>query len=816
MAAKNSGGQRSVRGTIPFATRRPAGGNPQKEQAQASQQAEEEPPIMVEGDEDEDEKIREEEERQAKIRVKRRKGEVKEGRSKKDDAPSKKRKYQTSIEEGVDLEGLVNKLLEGHNELLNLKEILASAPKLREMVKARLSRRRVASVRMGNLIPKEANWSVAGSKMDWKFVGTGFIDVMIKGKMCPGMVDTGAEMNIINGETAVKLGLEVDENDCGFLNGASGKTGYTGVASNMVIEIGRVKIRTCFYVMPSLDLPILLGRSFLCRFESLIMNKHDHTMFVILCDPASGNFEVITCRNTGPQSSKNRLNTGSYTFKESENRRRELEWDEGEEESDDEEAKGLVLSLTNISDAVELVSAYRMADPDAVRALAERIQDDPEGRRVDLAYRPVFRWVQDLQRLNAVTVRDARGLPNADQLPKACAGRSIVSLIDLYSGYDQFPVYPADRPITSMHTPRGLVHMNVAPQGWTNAVAMVQRSMIRVMQPINSQITEPYIDDLAVKGPIEKDESEVAPGVRRRDPWKKEAMAQRGAVAGPSGPTLRKGGQRRDQKVSRSMKVLLVYRAGDNLRVFLRDFEEYRFRREWGDKEKLANVTGTGVYKRKIEGTAAGCTRWKACKWRLEGKGYRRKGLRRKEEQREWEKGRRSRKEAGLQELRGLMERGPIGDRGGKEGEKGEKEGKLRRVKEVEAEVGKRIVEYGEPFPLRQEVEEGQVSKEENAEKNRKRKGWRDYMIKMLQYNDLPVNSTWDVRFERMLLSELVVSSSHSDNLQKMMELHNLLDEKCTRLFEDYAEFARKMGKMEGEGGVKEVGEDLDAVGKGL
>ncbi|GBG70568.1 hypothetical protein CBR_g6694 [Chara braunii] len=127
----------------------------------------------------------------------------------------------------------------------------------------------------------------------------------------------------------------------------------------------------------------------------------------------------------------------------------------------------------------------------------------------------VLRWVQDLQRLNAVTVRDAGGLPNADQLSEACAGRSIVFLIDLYSGCNQFPVYLADRPITAMHTPRGLVHMNITPQGWTNAVTMVQRSMIRVMQPISPQITEPYIDDLAVKGPIEKDESEVVPGVRR-------------------------------------------------------------------------------------------------------------------------------------------------------------------------------------------------------------------------------------------------------------------------------------------------------------
>ncbi|GBG90057.1 hypothetical protein CBR_g50150 [Chara braunii] len=126
-----------------------------------------------------------------------------------------------------------------------------------------------------------------------------------------------------------------------------------------------------------------------------------------------------------------------------------------------------------------------------------------------------LRWVQDLQRLNAVTVRDAGGLPNADALSEACAGRIIISLIDLYSGYDQFPVYPSDRSVTVMHTPRGLIHMNFALQGWTNAVAMVQRHMVRAMQPISPHVTQPYIDDQAVKGPKEKDEQKVMPGIRR-------------------------------------------------------------------------------------------------------------------------------------------------------------------------------------------------------------------------------------------------------------------------------------------------------------
>ncbi|GBG67118.1 hypothetical protein CBR_g81542 [Chara braunii] len=127
----------------------------------------------------------------------------------------------------------------------------------------------------------------------------------------------------------------------------------------------------------------------------------------------------------------------------------------------------------------------------------------------------VLRWVQDLQRMNAVTVRDAGGLPDADQLSEACAGMTL---------------------------------------------------------------------------------------------GKEEAMAQRGAEAGPSGPTLRKGGQRREQRISRNL---------EELPIFLRDLEEYAFRREWGDREKIANVRGAGMYKRRIEGVVADCMRWRVCKVRL-------------------------------------------------------------------------------------------------------------------------------------------------------------------------------------------------------
>ncbi|GBG80809.1 hypothetical protein CBR_g31365 [Chara braunii] len=441
-----------------------------------------------EGDDEEDERLRQEEDRRAEQRAKKRGIQGGAEPSLHDGVP-KRKKYAVRLEEGFDVEQMVDKLLEGHNDLMNLKDILASAPRLRGELKGRLSRRLVPNVHLSATLPREIEWTEAGTRMDWKCVACGLVDLKVRDQPSIAMVDTSAEMNIIRERDATMLGLEVNHSDHGVLRGTNCKAIFCGTASNVIVEIGRVRARTCFFVIPDVDHPIFLGRSFLCRTETLVFNRHEGTMILALSDPACGNYEIIKCWNTRPGSARNRLNLGSFTFEESEYARRKLR----EEQEEEGAGEVLSLSLNDVNKAMEVVVAHDMADPEAIKALRE----------------------QDLQRLNAVTVRDAGGLPNADALSESCAGRPIISLIDLYSGYDQFPVYPPDRPVTAMHTPRGLIHMNVAPQGWTNVVAMVQRHMIRAMQTISPHITQPYIDDLAVKGPKEKEEDEVMPAVRR-------------------------------------------------------------------------------------------------------------------------------------------------------------------------------------------------------------------------------------------------------------------------------------------------------------
>ncbi|GBG89840.1 hypothetical protein CBR_g49689 [Chara braunii] len=280
------------------------------------------------------------------------------------------------LEEGFDVERMVDKLPEDHNDLMNLKDILASAPRLHGELKGWLSRRLVANVHLSSILPREIEWTEAGTRMDLKCVACGLVDLKVRDQPSIAMVDTGAKMNIIRERDATMLGLEVDHSDHGVLHDANCKAIFCGTTSNVMVEIGRVRARTCFFVMPDVDHPILLGRSFLCRTETLVFNRHEGTMILALSDPACGNYEIIKCQNTGPGNARNRLNLGSFTFEGSEYARRRLR----EEQEEEGAGEVLSLSLNDVNNkAMEVVTAHDMADPEAIKALREQVLESPQG-----------------------------------------------------------------------------------------------------------------------------------------------------------------------------------------------------------------------------------------------------------------------------------------------------------------------------------------------------------------------------------------------------------------------------------------------------
>lgn len=126
-----------------------------------------------------------------------------------------------------------------------------------------------------------------------------------------------------------------------------------------------------------------------------------------------------------------------------------------------------------------------------------------------------YRFIQDLQPLNKVTIRDSAGPPVVDEFAESFSGCPIYTITDLFSGYDQVPLAEQCRDMTAIDTPLGLLRMTRMPQGGTNSVADYQRTMVRILRNHIPMYVGVFIDDIVIKSARLKDETFVSPGIRK-------------------------------------------------------------------------------------------------------------------------------------------------------------------------------------------------------------------------------------------------------------------------------------------------------------
>jgi hypothetical protein len=98
-----------------------------------------------------------------------------------------------------------------------------------------------------------------------------------------------------------------------------------------------------------------------------------------------------------------------------------------------------------------------------------------------------------MQPPNGVTIRNVGSGPVVDEFAEEFVGRSIYTMGDLYSGYDQFQIAENSRDITTLKTPLGLLRMCTFPQEGTNCVAYMQAGMEKVLQDFIPDITGPSL-----------------------------------------------------------------------------------------------------------------------------------------------------------------------------------------------------------------------------------------------------------------------------------------------------------------------------------
>ena len=134
-----------------------------------------------------------------------------------------------------------------------------------------------------------------------------------------------------------------------------------------------------------------------------------------------------------------------------------------------------------------------------------------------------LRIVQSLEPLNEVTIAHSGVPPFTEQLAEQFAGRACCSMMDLYVGYDERALANTSRDLTTFQTPYGAMRLTTLPMGWTNSVPIFHDDVTHILQSEIPHVTQPYIDDVPVKGPIsryiqENGEPETIPendGIRR-------------------------------------------------------------------------------------------------------------------------------------------------------------------------------------------------------------------------------------------------------------------------------------------------------------
>lgn len=157
--------------------------------------------------------------------------------------------------------------------------------------------------------------------------------------------------------------------------------------------------------------------------------------------------------------------------------------------------------------------------PEELEALKEFVQrlvdrgwiapsDSPWASPVMLLTKPCggLRMVIDYRRVNDLLASDGWPLPRADALYDQLANKKVFSKFDLTEGYFQLRVTPSSEPVTSFCTPFGNFAWKVLPMGVKTAPSAFSRMMATVLKPcIDAGWCSVYLDDVLIHSCTEEE-----------------------------------------------------------------------------------------------------------------------------------------------------------------------------------------------------------------------------------------------------------------------------------------------------------------------
>ena len=122
----------------------------------------------------------------------------------------------------------------------------------------------------------------------------------------------------------------------------------------------------------------------------------------------------------------------------------------------------------------------------------------PFGAQVFFVGKPdgSLRMVADFRAINAITKRIGTAIPNVQELIDRLQGKKIFSSGDLFSGFYQVGLNPADRHKSAINLPFGSYEFTCLPMGMCNSPPTFQAVMNKVFAGL--PFVHTYIDDLVI------------------------------------------------------------------------------------------------------------------------------------------------------------------------------------------------------------------------------------------------------------------------------------------------------------------------------
>ena len=118
-----------------------------------------------------------------------------------------------------------------------------------------------------------------------------------------------------------------------------------------------------------------------------------------------------------------------------------------------------------------------------------------------------LRLCTDFRKINSVTTTLTYPLPHQDSVKEMLAGQGLFTTLDLVKAYWQIKLdYEEDQERSVFVTHSGTYKYKVIPFGWKNSPIQFQRAISTILDKLNWQTCQCFIDDILIFSPMDVDE----------------------------------------------------------------------------------------------------------------------------------------------------------------------------------------------------------------------------------------------------------------------------------------------------------------------